>query len=84
MNNRTQRRRGGKGGTEMAVNCALSLRVGVRFSGICGTYGVLGGLTSWDTDCTLELSVEVADRLSPDDREQFIGPPNGPFEGASK
>jgi hypothetical protein len=30
----------------MAEHCALSLRLGVRFSGIDGASGVLGGLTS--------------------------------------
>ena len=65
-------------------NCALALRLGVRLSGIGGASGVDGGLTPRNTECTLELSVEVADRLLLDDREQSIGPLNGPLEGASK
>jgi hypothetical protein len=47
----------------------LFLRLGVRFSGIGGASGVIGGLTPRHTDCTLELSVEVVDRLLSDGRE---------------
>jgi hypothetical protein len=40
----------------MAELCALSLWLGVRFSGIGGASDVNGGLTSRKTDCTLEVS----------------------------
>ena len=58
----------------MAELCASSLRPGVWFSDFGRVSGGFGRLTSRNTDCTLALSVEVAERLLSDGRDLRLTP----------